>query len=79
MLRNYPRWVDLQSAARDLYQSLHLEEEIFEARSPANGRDAGIDSERSDLHQLAANLRRTLGAQDAARLAALLDDARKLN
>lgn len=64
---------DLQTAARELYQTLHLEEEIFEARATPNTANDSPGSDRTDLHQLAANLRRTLGTGDTARLAALLE------
>lgn len=63
----------LQSAARDLYQALHLEEEIFEARIPAETDDDSKRSDGTDIRRLARNLRRQLGARDAGRLAALLE------
>jgi len=76
----------LQRVARDLYQSLHLEEEIFEAgiereatRIAANGRQKGRQKAAGghDIQQLAAKLRRQLGTRDSARLAALLEPRRK--
>ncbi|MCP4903865.1 MAG: MarR family transcriptional regulator [bacterium] len=68
----------LQSAARELYQALHLEEEIFEARlSQARTDESAIDGNGhatgTDLQRLAASLRRRLSPKDAGRLAALLE------
>lgn len=57
----------LQRVARDLYQALHLEEEIFEAAPQPGASDA------PDIQQLARSLRGQLGRRDAARLAALLE------
>lgn len=72
----------LQRVARDLYQSLHLEEEIFEAgvereakTIAANGRKKATGGH--DIQQLAAKLRRQLGTRDSARLAALLEPRKK--
>lgn len=63
----------LESAARQLYQALHLEEEVFEARiTPALPGEAASES-GPELQRLAASLRRQLGARDAGRLAALLE------
>ena len=71
-----------QNVARELYQSLHLEEEVFEARalpslaySEANSKRAvskGVPSSET-LEKLAASLRRELGTQGAERLAHLLE------
>jgi len=68
----------LQSAARDLYRALHLEEEIFEARitpgTPGRADLSGTARESgSDIQRLAVSLRRQLGPRDAGRLAALLE------
>ncbi len=67
----------LESAARDLYQALHLEEEIFEARFTAGtSSDPSASGARelgADIQILATNLKRRLGARDAGRLAALLE------
>jgi DNA-binding MarR family transcriptional regulator len=70
----------LQSISRNLYQALHLEEEIFETRAESSS--LTIDQSRSiripaepepELEQLAARLKRQLGARGAERLAALLE------
>ena len=72
----------LQRVARDLYQALHLEEEIFEAgleghAAPrANGDRPGTKGGH-DIRGLATRLRRQLGGRDAARLAELLEPRAK--
>ncbi len=77
----------LEATGRDLYQALHLEEEIFEARTariPSNDPtlpepaqtsrpSAAREATDPDLERLAASLRRQLGQRDAERLAALLE------
>jgi DNA-binding MarR family transcriptional regulator len=71
------RTEQLERVARDLYQALHLEEEIFESSAgrqaeakPKGGRRA--EDSGDDIRDLATSLRRKLGSRDAARLAALL-------
>ncbi len=66
------RLEQLCEVARELYQALHLEEEIFEAR-PEPQPGAVTDGEESEIRQLASALRRRLGRRDTARLAALLE------
>ena len=56
--------------ARDLYRALRLEEEVF-----SRSRDASPGADRSaPIALLARRLRRELGEQGAAKLAALLED-----
>ena len=68
----------LKRVARDLYQALHLEAEIFEVGSAQRAassatRDPKPRSVGHDIQQLATRLRRRLGSGDAARLAVLLE------
>ena len=58
------RFARLERAARELYQALHLEDEVFEGAASAQTR--GIEGLALSLHQ-------RLGDRDAARLAALLE------
>jgi DNA-binding MarR family transcriptional regulator len=67
----------LQSGARDLYQALHLEEEIFRSTTPDATRASIGDPEKrvrngDELRDLASRLREQLGSGDAARLGVLL-------
>lgn len=67
-----------QDVARELYQALHLEEEVFEARtarSPSDSKSSANKAipSRETLEKLAASLRRELGTQGAERLAHLLE------
>jgi DNA-binding MarR family transcriptional regulator len=61
-----PALEQLRRVARDLYQALHLEAEVFESRRTAR------EPMGHDVRRLATRLRRSLGRGDAARLAALL-------
>jgi len=68
----------LQRVAHDLFDALHLEEEIFgtgsgpqAAASTRNGRRANNGGH--DIRGLATRLRRELGSRDTARLVALLE------
>lgn len=68
----------LRGVARELYGSLHLEAEIFEAPpvSRAASRSSGErkpERGRSEIERLATSLRSRLGRGGAARLAALLE------
>ena len=68
----------LQRVARDLYQALHLEEEVFQAgfeqpAAPSATSSRGAARDGHDILRLATKLRRQLGSRDAARLAALLE------
>jgi DNA-binding MarR family transcriptional regulator len=66
----------LAEVARDLYQSLHLEEEVFEVgRQPEPSAMGSSQAQRggNDIQGLATRLRSQLGRRDAARLAALLE------
>ena len=67
----------LQQVARDLFQALHLEEEIFEEgsrrRAPARASSSGrAGTVGRDIHRLATKLQRQLGSRNTARLVALL-------
>ena len=68
----------LRAVARDLYQALHLESEIFDAALSRNVSTRGAGGRKRaagahEIQQLATRLRRQLGSGDAARLAALLE------
>jgi len=68
----------LQRVARDLYQALHLEAEIFAARSVERAASSTASDPKPrrgghDIQHLATRLRRQLGSGDASRLAALLE------
>lgn len=72
------RHAQLLKAARELYQALHLEEEIFEARTElpeSNGAAPRTHPvrETQGIRGLASTLRRQLSSEDTARLAALLE------
>ena len=72
------RLESLERVARDLYNALHLEAEIFETRSvpraaSSAARDRKPRRDGRSIQQLATRLRRRLGSGDAARLAALLE------
>ena len=66
------RFQDLERAASELYTSLGLEAEVFEAKRASDTSDGdGDDGERRtrrEIEQLAGRLRRWLGREDAARL-----------
>lgn len=72
------RLADLRRVARDLYHALRLEAEVFEpgARSPAASSSTPADRarrSRREIEELAERLWRRLGADDAARLTAALE------
>ena len=72
------RLADLEEIARDLYDALRLEEEVFgphpvmALQGDSAPRDACDSSTPRDLDTLAASLLQRLGPQDAARLGSLL-------
>ncbi|MEE2677793.1 MAG: MarR family transcriptional regulator [Myxococcota bacterium] len=72
------RLAQLRQTAQELYEALHLEEEIFEhgpgrpaATGPTHRRRP--KHRRHDIQGLATRLRRELGNRDTARLVALLE------
>jgi len=72
------RLAHLQRVAHDLFDALHLEEEIFGTGSASQAAANASDARRGkngghDIRGLAARLRRELGSRDTARLVALLE------
>jgi len=68
----------LQRVAHDLFDALHLEEEIFDTGSGPQAATSASDARRAkngghDIRGLATKLRRELGSRDTARLVALLE------